>query len=92
MADLIDRQAAMDIIHECGGDEIYPPDMIEMRGRLYKLPTVDAVEVVRCKDCRHCLFDLSGREAHLCMKPNVTLPARKRVKAEDFCSDGKRRG
>ena len=27
--------------------------MIEMRGRMLKLPSVDAVEVVRCKDCKY---------------------------------------
>ena len=45
MADLISREAAMNILHECGGDEIYPPNMIEMRGKMLKLPAVDAVEV-----------------------------------------------
>ena len=51
MADLIDRQAAMDILHECGGDEMYPPNMIKMRGKMYELPAVDAVEVVYCDKC-----------------------------------------
>lgn len=39
-------------------------------------PTIDAVEVVRCKDCIHCFFcrDLLNKEP------------------DDFCSDGIRRG
>lgn len=45
MADLISREAALAILHECGGDEIYPPNMIEMRGRMLKLTAVDAMEV-----------------------------------------------
>lgn len=42
--------------------------------------TVDAPEVVRCKDFKHCCLDLSGRENHLCMR-----------KANDFCSYGERK-
>jgi hypothetical protein len=51
---------------------------------LEKAPTVDAVEVVRCKDCKHykpdeyeCGCDFAGG-----------LPY---VKADDFCSYGERR-
>ena len=50
----------------------------------YVVPTVDAVEVVRCKDCKHykpdeyeCGCDFAGG-----------LPY---VKAVDFCSYGERR-
>lgn len=52
-------------------------------------PTVDAVEVVRCKDCKHCCLDLSGRENHLCMRKEVGFVVRR--KANDFCSYGERR-
>lgn len=51
---------------------------------LEKAPTVDAVEVVRCRDCKHykpdeyeCGCDFAGG-----------LPY---VKADDFCSCGERR-
>lgn len=50
-------------------------------------PTVDAVEVVRCKDCQKCLIDNSKMELHLCMK-RPSFPAR--VKLDGFCSDGER--
>lgn len=50
-------------------------------------PTVDAVEVVRCKDCQKCLIDNSKRELHLCMK-RPSFPVR--VKLDDFCSLGER--
>ena len=51
-------------------------------------PTVDAVEVVRCKDCKHCMLDLSGRENHLCMRKEVGFVVRRN--ADDFCSYGER--
>lgn len=52
-------------------------------------PTVDAVEVVRCKDCKHydlgvCLKIYSNGNAH----PEAWQPRR----PEDFCSYGDRKG
>ena len=50
-------------------------------------PTVDAVEVVRCKDCKK-YFHVIGRderEVWGCMHFGVT------TKADDFCSYGERR-
>ena len=47
-----------------------------------KQRTVDAVEVVRCKDCKHCSH--SG----LC---NLYLNVSHEMKPDDFCSYGKRR-
>ena len=49
------------------------------------VPTVDAVEVVRCKDCKryvegHCLRELGGGSY-------VPFP----MKPDDFCSYGERR-
>ena len=51
-----------------------------------KQPTVDAVEVVRCKDCKHYeLIPMGGRP--MCTKfLGLTLP-----KEEDFCSYGERK-
>ncbi len=79
MADLISREAALAILHECGGDEITPPNMIEMRGRMHRLPAVDAVEVVRCKDCvthGNCLTEDTFRIARI---------------ENPYCCGGKRR-
>lgn len=58
---------------------------VERDGKVIgKSPTVDAVEVVRCRDCKHykpdeyeCGCDFAGG-----------LPY---VKADDFCSYGERR-
>lgn len=62
-----------------------------VRRVLIQTPSADAVEVVRCKDCRHCLFDLSSREAHLCMRTENGWPMRRRRNADDFCSYGELR-
>lgn len=46
-------------------------------------PTVDAVEVIRCKDCKHLMFsDLYGE----CKRGNLGI-----VKPDDFCSYGERK-
>ena len=51
-----------------------------------KAPTVDAVPVVRCKDCIHSYDDLCG----LCCTcgPYVDCV----VQPEFYCADGKRKG
>lgn len=54
-----------------------------------KQPTMDAVPVVRCKDCKHCCLDLSGRDAHLCMRKEVGFVVRRKL--DDFCSYGERK-
>ena len=52
-----------------------------------KAPTVDAVEVVRCKDCKHrgtdyCIFHINGEPADEELLKKVD---------EDFCSYGERK-
>ena len=47
-------------------------------------PTVDAVEVVRCKDCKHYLYDdFDG--AYVCMQLS------KYVKPDFWCAHGERK-
>ena len=48
-------------------------------------PAVDAVEVVRCKDCKHC-----DPENYHCDHPMGTAASLRR-KPDDFCSYGKRK-
>lgn len=99
MADLIDRQAAIKLLFD-GFAEYWelpclPSDIIiqrnvgEVRDEIKALPTVDAVEVVRCKDCKHqeeCMKQLVfwGRDHVLEMN---TYQYHKL----DFCSYGERR-
>ena len=52
----------------------------------YIAPTVDAVEVVRCKDCKYSYADLGG----LCCTYGVCIDC---IVPEDFyCANGVRRG
>ena len=80
---LIDANALIEQFDESNFKGFVMKRLIEMQ------PTVDAVEVVRCKDCKHCCLDLSGRENHLCMRKEVGFVVRR--KANDFCSYGERR-
>lgn len=52
-----------------------------------KCPTVDAVEVVRCKDCRYWHEDILACE-YLPRSENGTRPA---WYGDDFCSYGERK-
>lgn len=53
---------------------------------LFEIPTVDAVEVVRCKDCKYSCKDGNGRSCegywYELSEYDVT------VKDDDFCSYG----
>ena len=64
-------------------------DVFETTARwLDECPTVDAVEVVRCADCKHLRMAGKPPFSYLCcMGHNVVF----RVKADDFCSRGERR-
>lgn len=68
------------------------------RSIVQRMPTVDAVEVVRCKDCKHCIVTSDGMvcECAIPTKQMVdyyiygsTILAR--VVTDDFCSYGERR-
>ena len=65
-------------------------DAIALDGMIKALneaPTVDAVEVVRCKDCKYW-----NEDALACATlPWVNSSEHKNWYAEDFCSDGERK-
>lgn len=46
---------------------------------------VDAVKVIRCRDCRHYALWADGRSMHYCDKRDCT------AYDDDFCSYGERR-
>ena len=50
-----------------------------------KAPTIDAVPVVRCRECKHC-----DPENYHCDHPMGTVAPLRR-KPEDFCSYGERK-
>ena len=54
-----------------------------------KAPTIDAVPVVRCRECVNCLIDNTERKYHLCMRHNSISP--RKVDLMDFCSYGERK-
>ena len=64
---------------ECPGQPLVYWDDIEAA------PTVDAVEVVRCRDCKHC-----DPENYHCDHPMGTAAPLRR-KPDDFCSYGERK-
>lgn len=58
--------------------------------RLKAQPTVDAVEVVRCKDCKRCAV----QHNHITLRYQLFCTHGKgypEVSADDFCSYGERR-
>ena len=79
MADLIDRKELRDALYEA--------DAVTMRGVkiINQFPAVDAVPVVRCKDCNHC-----DPENYHCDHYMGTVAPLSR-KPDDFCSYGERK-
>ena len=75
--DLIDRQA---LLAKLKGTSRY----FSVKFDIEEAPTVDAVEVVRCKDCKH-------REDGLCTLESVYDYPWYYTKDDDFCSYGERK-
>ena len=94
MNDLISRSA---LIEKCCDDCNYPmkkhckDDPCPTIHVVMDAPTVDAVQVVRCKDCKHneaVYIPLLKAEQMFC-KLHKGLAG---INEESFCSYGKRRG
>ena len=90
--DLISREEAMDVIKSLqitlGGKNIFRPEAkASVLECLDFVPKVDAVEVVRCRDCRYWRQEVSGHEHWICTQHSnekrtfYTLPT-------FFCADG----
>jgi hypothetical protein len=61
----------------------YGPDMYVIgQGYVMDAPTVDAVPVVRCKDCKHYQTDVLFNSNYCCGR---------RRKPDDYCSYGERK-
>lgn len=72
---------AIDVADEYDGGDNFERDR-KIRDALMDLPTVDAVEVVRCKDCRY------WRDTdHTCREHSLVSP----MTAKDYCSKGERK-
>lgn len=86
MARLIDADRAMEIIHNQG---IAHPNAYHLTNYatliLREAPTVDAVTVVRCKDCEYSYDELS----YLCCSHGVCFDCE--VPPNFYCAEGKRK-
>ena len=68
---------------ECGKN--FETDCNHVRDFLNAMPTIDAVPVVRCRECNHC-----DPENYHCDHPmGTTAPLRR--EPDDFCSYGERK-
>ena len=89
MADLINRKAAIDEAYAVIVDDaVYDVVQVET---LEALPSVDAVEIVRCKDCKHRCFD--NRFGFMCeLDTGDPYEMGRNAYAGDwFCADGERK-
>ena len=83
---LIDANAFLKDILTAGiGKTIIEYSESDIGYMIRKRPTVDAVEVVRCRECKHC-----DPENYHCDHPMGTAAPLRR-KPDDFCSYGERK-
>ena len=90
MARLIDADRALEIVHDQG---IAHPNAYHLTNYatlvLREAPTVDAVEVVRCRDCKHWdsetwFCDIHSTFGHHDLEWNM-------FSEDDYCSYGERK-
>ncbi len=95
MARLIDADIALDNIDEwldTVGTALIGRGLsyyAELQGCIEDAPTVDAVPVVRCKDCKHHHWEQEpcrGKTEHYCALHKGLVP----VERDTFCSYGER--
>lgn len=93
MADLIDRDALLERIDakffatDPKGEEQL--GYLNSRTLVRTAPAVDAVEVVRCKDCKHRHIDKDFASGKYCSKRWAN--GGRFCEDDDFCSYGERR-
>lgn len=84
MSDLISRSWMMEQLDGLGDTRLIKRNFIAL---VTNAPTVDAVEVVRCRDCKHrgtdyCIFHINGEPADEELLRKLD---------NDFCSYGERK-
>lgn len=89
MAEYIDREACLSILRAKANMAVLTdgaPYFEKAAQMLEQLPTVDAVVVIRCKDCKYSCIDGYGRtcEGYWYELSEYAVP----VKDDDFCSFG----
>ena len=70
---------------EYGSIEVIPVDAVG------DAPTVDAVEVVRCKDCKYRKYGWNCDDEYFCGNPCYGMASGVNLRDADFCSYGERR-
>ena len=85
---LIDANALMSYMDECSKESRFRVYYGYAKSFINDAPTIDAVPVVRCKDCKH--YDMG-----VCLKiysdGNMHTEAWQSRRPEDFCSYGERK-
>ena len=85
---LIDADRAMEIVRDQG---IAHPNAYHLTNYatliLREAPTVDAVEVVRCRECKFGSWDSETDDAMVCVRTNDGFWR----SGNDFCSRGERK-
>ena len=85
MCRLIDADALISYIDECSQESRFRVYYGYAKSFIDDAPTIDAVSVVRCRECKHC----DPENGH-CDHPMGTAAPLKR-KHDDFCSYGERK-
>ena len=88
MSRYIDADALTDEFEWCKqqATECNRKEWDEIITRVSKQPTLDAVPVVRCGECKHCFVDGDN------VRFNVCELTHNRVQSDDwFCADGERK-
>ena len=83
---LIDANALISYIDECSQESRFRVYYGYAKSFIDDAPTVDAVEVVRCRECYHKTHDGSGRPYCLQLKMYLNK------ELDFFCKYGKRKG
>lgn len=87
MGDLISREALLKHKYTIGGDGwSIPQDVVDVE-YIEKQPSADAVEVVRCKDCKHRHKDFCFRLGKIDEEQNSYFLI---VKNDDYCKWGEK--
>ena len=82
---LIDANALVSYIDECSQESGFRVYYGYAKSFIDDAPTIDAVPVIRCRECKHC-----DPENHHC-DHHMGTAAPLRRKPDDFCSYGERK-
>lgn len=89
MARLIDADALIVAVLDHGVDYVQTDDLEEINQIINDAPTIDAVPVVRCRECKWGRTTSEGSEYVWCGKPYAP-PWLSHI-ANWYCADGKRK-